>query len=110
MGKQVELVVYGADVLCPSCVNLPSSKEQYEWLQAAISRKYGHDHVKYKYVDIYEPPEEEPYHHFATRVIEEDMFYPVVLVEDEIVGEGNPRLKTVYNALEKRGIKPDTST
>ncbi|TFB24248.1 DUF1462 family protein [Filobacillus milosensis] len=106
MGNNVELVVYGAEVLCPSCVNLPSSKEQYEWLQAAIGRKFGEEGVTFKYIDIYNPPAEEPYKDFAERVIEEDMFYPVVLIDEEIVGEGNPRLKTVYKALESRGLEP----
>lgn len=106
MTKKIELVVYGAEVLCPSCVNLPSSKEQYEWLQAAISRKYGENAITYKYVDIFNPPEDLPYKQFAEKVVEEDMIYPVVLVEDEIVGEGNPRLKTVYKALEERGLEP----
>ena len=32
--------VFGADIICASCVNAPSSKDTYEWLQAAISRKY----------------------------------------------------------------------
>ncbi|MGM8216782.1 YuzD family protein [Bacillaceae bacterium W0354] len=106
MSNKIELVVYGADVLCPSCVNLPSSKEQYEWLQAAITRKYGDALVQYKYVDIFNPPEDKEYKEFASRVVEEDMFYPVVLVNEEIVGEGNPRLKAVYRALEKRGLEP----
>ena len=38
---------------------------------------------------------------FAERVVEEDLFYPVVLVNGEIVGEGNPRLKDVYEEIEK---------
>lgn len=108
MGKNIELTVYGAEVLCPSCVNLPSSKEQYEWLQAAIGRKFGEDAIQYKYIDIFNPPEQEPYKEFAERVVEEDMFYPVVLIEDEIVGEGNPKLKTVYKALEERGLEPQS--
>ncbi|WP_027964349.1 YuzD family protein [Halalkalibacillus halophilus] len=109
MNKQVTLIVYGAEVLCPSCVNLPSSKEQYEWLQAAINRKFGENVVDYEYVDIHQPPENKQQQEFAEKIIEEDMFYPVVLVEDEIVGEGNPRLKTVYKALEKRGLEPASS-
>jgi disulfide oxidoreductase YuzD len=36
----VEIILYGAEQLCPSCVNLPSSKETFEWLQAAIARKF----------------------------------------------------------------------
>ncbi|MEW8969244.1 YuzD family protein [Mesobacillus jeotgali] len=101
--KEVEIVVYGAEVLCPSCVNLPSSKETYEWLEAAISRKYADQPFKIVYVDIHNPPEEEAKKEFAEKVIEEDMFYPVVLLEGKIVGEGNPKLKTIYAELEKYG-------
>ena len=39
----------------------------------------------------------------AEKVIEEDMFYPVVVIKDKIVGEGNPRLKTIFSELEKHG-------
>lgn len=101
--KEVEIVVYGAEVLCPSCVNLPSAKETYEWLEAAISRKYVDQPFKISYVDIHNPPEVEDKKEFASRVIEEDMFYPVVLLEGKIVGEGNPKLKTIYAELEKYG-------
>ncbi|MEI2664392.1 YuzD family protein [Rossellomorea sp. LJF3] len=103
--KPVELYVYGAEILCPSCVNLPSSKETYEWLEAAVSRKYPNQPFVIKYVDIHNPPEEESVRQFAMRVIEEDMFYPVVLLEGNVVGEGNPRLKTIYSELEKYGYK-----
>ncbi|HAQ06339.1 MAG TPA: disulfide oxidoreductase [Bacillus bacterium] len=104
--KEVEIVVYGAEVLCPSCVNLPSSKETYEWLEAAISRKYAEQPFKITYVDINNPPSEEDKKQFAERVIEEDMFYPVVLLEGKVVGEGNPKLKTIYAELEKYGYVP----
>jgi len=50
--KTVEIAVYGADQLCPSCVHLPSSKETYEWLEAAISRKYTNQPFTITYVDI----------------------------------------------------------
>ncbi|MFD1020506.1 YuzD family protein [Thalassobacillus hwangdonensis] len=104
--KKIELVVYGADQICPSCINSPGSKETYEWLQAAISRKFGETGVHYKYVDIFQPPEDEQSQAFVQRVFDEDLFYPVVVIEDEIVGEGNPRLKTIYKALEERGLNP----
>ncbi len=103
--KPVEIHVYGAEVLCPSCVNLPSSKETYEWLEAAVSRKYPAQPFVIKYIDIHNPPEEEGIKIFASKVIEEDMFYPIVLLEGTIVGEGNPRLKTIYSELEKYGYK-----
>ncbi|MDZ5472117.1 YuzD family protein [Bacillus sp. 31A1R] len=105
--KMVELIVFGAEQLCPSCVNLPSSKETYEWLEAALARKYPNQPFKVSYVDINNPPEDDEKKEFAQKVIDEDMFYPVVLLEDEVVGEGNPRLKTVYAAMEKRGYQPE---
>ncbi|MCA1031630.1 YuzD family protein [Bacillus timonensis] len=104
--QSAEIIVYGADVLCPSCVNLPSSKETYEWLQAAIARKFPNQAFQITYVDINNPPTgDQEKQEFAHRVIDEDMFYPVVVLGDKIVGEGNPKLKTIYAELEKIGYK-----
>jgi disulfide oxidoreductase YuzD len=101
----VEIILYGAEQLCPSCVNLPSSKETFEWLEAAISRKFPNQPFKMTYVDIYQPPQESEKAAFAKRVIEEDLFYPVVVIKEKIVGEGNPRLKTIFSELEKYGYE-----
>jgi disulfide oxidoreductase YuzD len=103
--NEVEIVLYGAQTLCPSCVNLPSSKETFEWLEAAITRKFPQQPFKMTYVDIYEPSGEEEKVNFAKRVMEEDLFYPVVVIKGKIVGEGNPRLKTIFTELEKYGYK-----
>lgn len=102
---EVEIVLYGAEQLCPSCVNLPSSRETFEWLEAAIARKFPNQHVKMVYVDIHQSAGDEEKLTFAQRVIEEDMFYPVVVIKDKIVGEGNPRLKTIFSELEKYGYQ-----
>lgn len=103
---EVEIVLYGAEQLCPSCVNLPSSKETFEWLEAAIARKFPEQPFQMSYVDIYLPPENDSEKvHFAKRVIDEDMFYPVVVIREKVVGEGNPRLKTIFSELEKYGYK-----
>nr|WP_219914598.1 YuzD family protein [Thalassobacillus sp. CUG 92003] len=102
----ITLTVYGADKICPSCINSPGSKETYEWLQAAISRKFGDGGIKYEYVDIFDPPKVHHHQAFVERIFNEDLFYPVVLVEEDIVGEGNPRLKSIYKALEQRGLAP----
>lgn len=106
MGKQVEIIIYGAEIICASCVNLPSSKDTYEWIEAALSRKYPNQPVNIRLVDIYNPPQEEEIKNFAERVINEDMFYPVVTLEGNIVGEGNPRLKTIYLEMGKHGYSP----
>ncbi|CAG9621056.1 YuzD family protein [Sutcliffiella rhizosphaerae] len=104
MKKIVEICVYGAEVLCPSCVNLPSAKETYEWLEAAVARKFPGQDFSISYIDIFNTENcEEAKKDFAKRVVDEDMFYPVVVIEGEIVGEGNPKLKTVYMEMEKYG-------
>ncbi|UOY90978.1 YuzD family protein [Ectobacillus sp. JY-23] len=97
----VKISVYGAKVICASCVGMPSSTETFEWLQAAIDRKYPDHSFEFQYVDIFEEQDNQEQREFAARVIEEDLFYPVVLVNQEIVGEGNPRLKDVYAEIDK---------
>ncbi len=101
--EMVNVQVYGTKVICASCVGMPSSTETFEWLQAAIGRKYEGQENKFnfEYIDFQEKQEDEEKKAFAERVVEEDLFYPVVLVNGEIVGEGNPRLKDVYEEIEK---------
>lgn len=101
--EMVNVQVYGTKVICASCVGMPSSTETFEWLQAAIGRKYEGQENKFnfEYIDFQEKQEDEDKKAFAERVVEEDLFYPVVIVNGEIVGEGNPRLKDVYEEIEK---------
>jgi len=106
--NEIEVVLYGSDQLCPSCLHLPSSKETYEWLEAAIARKFPGQPFKMTYVDIFAPAQETDKQTFAKRVIDEEMFYPVVVIKDKVVGEGNPRLKTIFAELEKYGYKATT--
>ncbi|MEN1969785.1 YuzD family protein [Lentibacillus sp. N15] len=103
--KKVRITVYGAQQICASCVGAPGSKDTYEWLQAAIGRKYMTEAIGYEYIDIDAPPEVAKHQQFSQRVIEEDMFYPIVFVNDELVAEGIPRLKTIYQALDKHDLK-----
>lgn len=105
MGKEITITVYGAEQICASCVGAPSSKDTYEWLQAAIARKYKADNVKYEYIDIHAPQDEEKHQKFVERIFEEDLFYPIVFVDDEMVAEGIPKLKTVYKELDERGLQ-----
>ena len=103
--NKVKITVYGAEQLCASCVGAPGSKDTYEWLQAAIGRKYATDQVEYEYVDIDHPPEEEKHEKFVGRIHEADLFWPIVVINDEIVAEGIPRLKPIYESLEKLGVE-----
>lgn len=103
MGSNITIMVFGAEQICASCIGAPGSFDTYEWLQAAIGRKYPTSNVNYKYVDIESPPQE--YRPFAEQIFEEDMLYPIVFVNDELVAEGNPRLKSIYQALDKHGLE-----
>lgn len=99
----VEIIVYGAEQICASCVNLPSSKDTYEWLEAALARKFPGQQFTVSYVDIFGEQDDPDKAAFSARVIEEDLFYPVVVIKDEIVGEGNPKLKEIVKEMEKYG-------
>lgn len=101
----VEIVVYGTEQVCPSCVSLPSSKETYEWLEAAISRKYPNQPFFLTYVDIFEPPNDAIKQKLARKIIDEDLFYPVVVIDGNVVAEGSPRLKNIFAEMERRGYK-----
>jgi disulfide oxidoreductase YuzD len=98
----VEVYVYGAEQVCASCVTFPSSKETVSWLEHALNRKYGLQVVVH-YVDIYAPVGETQAA-FSQRVLTEDLWYPVVVIQDEVIAEGNPKLKVIYETLEKLGL------
>lgn len=101
---KIQLTVYGAEVKCASCIHAPGSKETYEWLQAAISRKYSDENIKYNYFDIYSTNQSGIDHAIVQQILDEEWFYPLVLIEGEVVGEGNPRLKTIYKTLDTYGV------
>ncbi|WP_232696809.1 YuzD family protein [Brevibacillus daliensis] len=101
---KIEVTVYGTEQLCASCVNLPSAKETAEWLEAALSRKYKKEDFDVRYCDFLHPATEID-KNWATRIMEEDLWYPLVIISGEIVGEGNPKLKPIYQALENAGAK-----
>lgn len=100
----IEILVYGAEEVCSSCVTLPSSKETASWIEAALDRKYG-EQVNVRYINIY-APENEADQAFSKRVVEENLWYPVVVIQDQIIAEGNPKLKTLYQQLESLGVRP----
>lgn len=101
--KPIEVTVYGAETICAGCHNLPSSRETASWLEAALGRNYG-GQVRVRYVDIHRP-EGERDADFSRRVIEEELWYPVVVIDGEVVGEGNPSLKAIRKKLEQMGAE-----
>ncbi|WP_173915753.1 YuzD family protein [Halobacillus sp. Marseille-Q1614] len=105
--KKITLTVYGAEERCASCVNAPGSKETYEWLQAAIARKYPNQSVDYRYVDIHRSQKNDKDEEYVEQILDDELFYPLVTINNEVVDEGTPRLKNVYKALENLGFKPE---
>ena len=106
MNKSIAIIeVYGADILCASCVNAPSSKDTYEWLHAAIARKFPNQEVTYRFINIDDVLENERDMDYATRIQEDEFFYPLVLINDEVVGEGHVQIKPVYEALKRFGYE-----
>lgn len=103
MEQKIDIQVYGAEQICASCVNLPSAKDTCEWLDAALQRKFPNQPFSISYIDIFNPPSSEKEREFALKMIKEDLFYPLILIEDEIVAEGNVRLKSIVDKMEQYG-------
>ncbi|MCM3612474.1 YuzD family protein [Planococcus sp. MERTA32b] len=107
MTKNIAIEVYGAEVICASCVNAPSSIDTFEWLQAAIPRKYKDQPFSITYIDIEKEPEDDRQKDYIERIQNDEFFYPLVLVEDEVAAEGYVQLKPIYKELEKHGFKAE---
>ena len=91
----MKITVYGAEVRCASCVGAPSSTETYEWLQSALGRKYPAHTFDFEYIDFEQSDDE-----FAEAIKEEEWFYPLVLLDGEVIDEGVVQLRKVYSAIE----------
>lgn len=98
------VTVYGRKQICASCVGAPGSKDTYEWLQAAIGRKYDTSNVSYQYIDMDLDTHEEEHLKMIEQMEEEDIFYPLVLMNEDIVAEGIPNLKMIFREIDERGI------
>ncbi len=98
----MELTVYGAELLCASCLNAPSSRETYEWLEAAIKRRFPEAPLSLRYVDINKPVTEED-RHFTDEIKKDTYFFPLVVGAGQVLGEGNLRLKPIFEYLEALG-------
>ncbi|RAS74696.1 YuzD family protein [Priestia endophytica] len=96
----VNICVYGAEVICASCVNAPTSKDTFEWLKAALSRKYGQHCFDFIYVDINEQQSDREQTDMCKRILEEEFFYPLVTINGEIAGEGHIQLSHLHQKLQ----------
>ena len=101
--SKASIVVYGADVICASCVNAPSSKDTYEWLQAILGRKYNHIDFEFTYIDFMKQTENLTDHdqQFIERIKEDELFYPLVTINDELVADGYIQLKRLTKFIDE---------
>lgn len=99
----MELTVYGAESVCASCTQTPPSKSTAEWLEAALMRKYGNQ-VTVRYVDLHEPQTVED-RLYCEKIEADEYFYPLVVSQDVVLGEGFISLNPVFHFLEDHGFQ-----
>ena len=99
---KVSVVVYGADVVCASCVNAPTSKNTYEWLQPLLKRKYPQIDFQFTYIDFEHQTENLTVHdvQFIEQLQEDELFYPLVTMNDAYVADGYIQTKQVTNFVD----------
>lgn len=100
--KVIDVIVYGAQQLCPSCLHLPSSEETASWLQAALNRDYGKN-VRVRYVDIDHTQSQSD--RYVRDILSDHYAYPLVVIDGDVIGEGNPRLNAIRRKLEELGLE-----
>nr|WP_106780632.1 YuzD family protein [Lysinibacillus timonensis] len=106
MNDHPMIEVFGANVLCASCINAPSSKDTFEWLQAAIHRKYPNQPYIIRYIDIEQPQINKRDQEWVNRIQNDEYFFPLVLINDEVVGEGFIQISPIFSYLENLGFVP----
>ncbi|MCR1287193.1 YuzD family protein [Shouchella clausii] len=100
MAKSIMFTIYGAKQKCASCVHLPSALDTKEWLEAALIRKFPQAPLEFHYVDIDEPQSSDEKQRLAAAILNEEYFYPLVVLNGEVVAEGNPNLKMIAEKVE----------
>src|SRR5699024_11588343 len=96
MQNETTLKVYSRKQICVSCVGAPSSWDTFEWLHAAIDRKYDTSKINYEYIDMYKPQENEQEARFIKQMEEEDWLYPLVTLNGSSIAEGIPHINKIY--------------
>ncbi|PYZ95733.1 disulfide oxidoreductase [Alteribacter lacisalsi] len=98
--SRIVITVYGAEEKCASCINLPSALETKEWLEAAVARRFPGASVSFVYCDI-DLPEGDEQEEFSRLILDDEYFYPLVVINGEVATEGDPRLPVIYKKIEQ---------
>ncbi|HJE20368.1 MAG TPA: YuzD family protein [Aliicoccus persicus] len=98
---RVAVKIYGRDVICASCVNAPGSKDTYEWLEALLPKKYSDTDFRFSYIDLDNAENLSDHDDSLIEQINDDeLFYPLVTMNDEVVQDGYVNLKPIYRWLD----------
>ncbi|MCQ2009384.1 YuzD family protein [Sporolactobacillus sp. STSJ-5] len=98
----MELTVYGAEAVCASCVQAPPAKATAEWLEAALSRKFDGT-ISVRYIDLNKPETAED-RAYCAKILDDDYFYPLVVSQGKVLGEGFITLKPIVHYLIEHGM------
>lgn len=101
---KISVVVYGADVICASCVNAPTSQNTFEWLKPLLQRKYPDVKFEFTYIDFQKDTENLSDHdqHFIEQIQEDELFYPLITMNDEYVADGYIQLKDITRFMDSQ--------
>lgn len=98
--KPIMVEVYGTEIVCASCANLPSSIETKEWLESLLLRKYPEKRFSFKHIDFLNPlTDDEDILQFCKEMQEEDRIYPLVKINKKTVSEGQVLVKKLYEFI-----------
>ncbi|KAA1042542.1 DUF1462 family protein [Macrococcus equipercicus] len=102
----IKVNVYGADAVCASCVNAPTSKDIYDWIQPNLKRKFEQLSFTFNYIDIADGEGLSDYDQSLLEQIENDeLFYPLVTMNDDIVADGYIQLPQLTKYIDRTFIK-----
>ena len=97
--------VYGRDVICASCLEAPGSKDTHDWLDALFQKKFPNEEIKVNYIDMDNDTNLSDYdQELIEQVNNDELFYPLVTINDEIVQDGYVQLKPIIKWFETKGV------
>ena len=104
---KVSVVVYGADIICASCVNAPTSKNTFEWIQPLLQRKYPDINFQFTYIDIEKQTENLTDHdeQYIEQIQNDELFYPLVTMNDEYVADGYIQTKQLTKFIDEHFVR-----
>ncbi|HCD19369.1 YuzD family protein [Macrococcoides caseolyticum] len=98
----INVIIYGADVVCASCVNAPTSKDIYDWIQPNLKRKFPELTFNFSYIDINNSSNLTDHdENIIEQINNDELFYPLIAMDDEIVADGYIQLPQVTKFVEQ---------